>query len=691
MFVGFSMQGQRAFALVSPEYIETKVIGSAGLDSGSVIKSDSQDNLYISGLFNQGTLDFNPGEGIDNFTNAFATYDIFLTKYNSDGTYAWTKTWGGTGSDGVYDLAFDSDDNIYLATEFFTTVDFDPGEGEDIRTSAGSVDIALIKINADGSYGWTKTMGSTSHDRLQTIQIASDDSVYIAGKFNLTFDFDPSEEGVDIHTSAGSYDMFFSKFNTDGSYVWTKTWGGTGSGDSVNKIALDSNNNIFLTGCLTGTVDFDPSEEGIDVKISNGSNDVFLTKYNSDGTYAWTKTWGGTTNDFGFAVTVNSNNDIYVAGSFQLTVDLDPSEEGINNVTSIGSEDISISKFTNDGIYDFSYTWGGTGMDGFYSIDFDEENNWYVGGIFSGTIDFDPSVAGEDIIAPVGPHDMAFVVFDENDNYLLTKSFGSSNPTETTWYDEYLNKLSISGNNLYLTGFYIDTTDFDPEATTDEYTSVVNSRDIFYTTYNLVFLPAVVTSSATTLTQTGAILNGEITNTGGGDATTRGFNWGLSDSYGTTATESSGPYGTEVFTTTLSDLNCDTTYHYRAFATNVTGTVYGSDVSLTTNDCPSSSGSRARPKSTPPVPVTVVTPDAVDALPATPVIPVNKPACLISLTLRQGSRGEQVRCLQTKLNITSDGIFGPITKASVINFQKAHLLVPDGIVGPITRGEMNKI
>ena len=59
--------------------------------------------------------------------------------------------------------------------------------------------------------------------------------------------------------------------------------------------------------------------------------------------------------------------------------------------------------------------------------------------------------------------------------------------------------------------------------------------------------------------------------------------------------------------------------------------------------------------------------------------------CLLTLTLRQGSTGEQVKCLQNKLNITSDGIFGPITKATVITFQKTNLLVPDGIVGPQTR------
>lgn len=69
--------------------------------------------------------------------------------------------------------------------------------------------------------------------------------------------------------------------------------------------------------------------------------------------------------------------------------------------------------------------------------------------------------------------------------------------------------------------------------------------------------------------------------------------------------------------------------------------------------------------------------------------PSGPSACSITLTLRQGSKGEQVKCLQAKLHIPSDGIFGPITRESVILFQKAHFLAPDGIVGPKTRGGLN--
>ena len=63
--------------------------------------------------------------------------------------------------------------------------------------------------------------------------------------------------------------------------------------------------------------------------------------------------------------------------------------------------------------------------------------------------------------------------------------------------------------------------------------------------------------------------------------------------------------------------------------------------------------------------------------------------CTLTQTLKQGSKGTEVKCLQTKLNLLVDGIFGKKTKATVILFQKAHNLTPDGVVGKKTRGEMN--
>ncbi|MCC7160811.1 peptidoglycan-binding protein, partial [Candidatus Nomurabacteria bacterium] len=66
------------------------------------------------------------------------------------------------------------------------------------------------------------------------------------------------------------------------------------------------------------------------------------------------------------------------------------------------------------------------------------------------------------------------------------------------------------------------------------------------------------------------------------------------------------------------------------------------------------------------------------------------PTCTITKTLKQGSKGAEVKCLQSKLNITQDGLFGKLTKQSVISFQKNHNLTPDGVVGRRTRAKMGE-
>lgn len=207
LFVIFSFSVQKVFALVLPQYVETKVVGGTNLDWGQSVKVDSNGNVYVLGGFFSDTIDFDSGEGIDNISNV-GSVDIFLTKYDAGGLYEWTKTWGSLSNDGPYSMAFDSDNNVYLATEFSGTIDFDPGDGVDNHTSAGNIDIALIKLNADGSYAWVEVIGSINEDRLMTVQIALDGEIYIGGKFRGTVDFNSGVD-VDEKTSLGDYDSFF--------------------------------------------------------------------------------------------------------------------------------------------------------------------------------------------------------------------------------------------------------------------------------------------------------------------------------------------------------------------------------------------------------------------------------------------------------------------------------------------------
>ena len=103
-----------------------------------------------------------------------------------------------------------------------------------------------------------------------------------------------------------------------------------------------------------------------------------------------------------------------------------------------------------------------------------------------------------------------------------------------------------------------------------------------------VVVPTVSASSATSITTTSATLNGSIDDTGGDSATARGFEWGTDTSYGTIVS-SSGSYGTGAFTTDLTSLTCNNSYHFRSFATNSAGTASSTDVSFSTSACPVSS------------------------------------------------------------------------------------------------------
>ncbi len=493
--------GEYASALSIPRYEGSRVVGGTGAyDWGVSMNTDSLGNLYYIGEFESASIDLDPTSGIDTFTNNGAT-DVFLTKINSNGTYAWTRTWGGTGTDNVYSIAFDSLNNVYITLEFSDTIDFDFSPAVDSRTSAGGVDMALIKVNADGTYGGVRTIGGVGSDRLFAVEIDSLDNIYIAGRFRNTVDFDPGL-GVDSYTSAGNYDAFFSKINSNGTYAWTRTWGSTGI-DTVNDIALDTANNVYLVGGYAGSVDFDPFAP-TDSFTSNGSSDVALTRYNADGTYAWTRTWGGVGFDLGQDVQISPAGSVYVGSLFAGTVDFDPTVS-VNNFTSNGDSDIAVSKFSSGGTYNFTYTWGGALVDEPYGLAFDADGKWYIVGVFNGPTDLDPTT-GINTVSSNGTYDQFLSVFDASDNYLASKRFGP--PDEFDWYDEIPYDVHVAGSKLYVIGGYSNTADLNPEVGTNSFTSA-GGLDLYYSTYSLAN-PGVTVSP----------LSGLITTEAGGTATT---------------------------------------------------------------------------------------------------------------------------------------------------------------------------
>ena len=369
----------------------------------------------------------------------------------ASGDFLWAKGIGGTGLDAGYRIAVDSNGNVYTTGLFSGTVDFDPGVSIFNLTSAGSSDIFVSKLNSGGDFVWAKSMGGTGSDEGHDITVDSNGNVYIAGFFSGTADFDPGADTSNL-TSAGSVDIFVSKLDSSGDFLWAKSMGGTGF-DNVYCITLDSSGNVYTTGFFYATVDFDPGI-GIANLTSVGSGDIFVSKLNSNGDFIWAKSMGGTTDDSGFGITVDSSNNVYATGAFSGTADFDPSA-GTSNLTSLGSVDIFVSKLNSSGDFIWAKSMGGTGDDQGNSITIDPSGNIYTTGYFYGTADFDPG-AGTSNLTSVGSGDIFVSKLDSNGNFVWAKSMGGTD------YDQGSSISVDSSGNVYTSGAFSGIVDFDP-------------------------------------------------------------------------------------------------------------------------------------------------------------------------------------------------------------------------------------
>src|SRR4030042_83458 len=148
----------------------------------------------------------------------------------ASGSYGWSYAWARSNGSlteeyGGQDVAMDSGGNIYITGAFGSTVDFNTtGEGdEDIHSASGAGDyndIFITKYTASGSYGWTRTIGTSGEQIAYAIAVDNDNNVIVLGKFSGTVDFDATD-GTDNHASSDG-NIFITKYGSEGSFQWSR-------------------------------------------------------------------------------------------------------------------------------------------------------------------------------------------------------------------------------------------------------------------------------------------------------------------------------------------------------------------------------------------------------------------------------------------------------------------------------------
>ena len=381
-------------------------IGTTTNENSYGVAVDGSGSVYVTGAF-QNTVDFDPGAGSSTLTSA-GGYDIFVLKLNLSGNFLWVKSFGQSNNDFGLGTALDSSGNVYITGYFQGTVDFDPGAGSSPLTSAGGIDVFVLKLDSSGNFQWAKGFGGTGTDSVYEIVVDAAASVYTTGYFNSTVDFDPGSGTANLGPAGGGGDVFVSKLTSSGNYVWAVGFGGIGS-DYGRAIAVDGSGNVLVTGNFQVTVDFDPGAGSSNLS-SAGDQDVFISKFDPAGAFVWAKGFGGTGYDVPQSISVDSSGNAHITGAFNGSFDFNPGA-GTSILASAGDDDAFVSKIDQSGNFLWAAHMGGTGSDGGQSIEVDGSGNVRVVGYFSLTADFDPG-AGSSPLTSNGSTDVFISRFD---------------------------------------------------------------------------------------------------------------------------------------------------------------------------------------------------------------------------------------------------------------------------------------
>lgn len=440
-----------ASTLYAQKFEWAKSFGAIKQDKGASISVDAFGNVYTTGSFGS-TVDFDPSiPAVANLT-ASGLQDIFIHKLDHAGNFLWVKSFGGNVSDEGLSITVDAVGNTYTTGYFQGIVDFDPGPATYNLTSGWNTDIFVLKLDSSGNFLWAKSFGGGPEERGTSITVDTTGNVYITGSFKGTVDFDPGAATNNL-TATGTADVFILKLDTSGNFIWAKSIGGN-SIVNATSISIDTLGNVYTVGLFLGTADFDPGAASTNL-TSAGMADIFVVKLDASGNLIWVKSFGGSSHDVGFSITVDAHGSVYTTGTFEGTADFDPGPATFN-LTSVGLTDFYILKLDSSGIFMWATSFGTNLQDFALSINHDDSGNIYTTGLFSGTVDFDPGPAINNL-TPVGQSDIFLQKLDASGNFIWAKSFGGSG-SGCIAYSITLDPLG----NIYTTGLFENTGDFDP-------------------------------------------------------------------------------------------------------------------------------------------------------------------------------------------------------------------------------------
>lgn len=385
------------------------------------VATDSAGNVIVTGTV-VNSLDFGGGP-----LPSAGGFDIFVTKFDPTGAHLWTKIFGGMTDDEGSGIAVDASGNSYVAGYFTGAIAVDAVN----LTATDLQDALVIKLDPNGQVLATRPLGGLGNQRANAITVDSLGNVVVTGTFDGEFN-----TALGVIPTVSFLDGFVIKLGNDLTEQWQKAFGGSGN-DEGEALTTDSTNHIYLTGFFDETVDF-----GGGIIADGGSDDVFLAKLDSAGNHVLSKGFPQDGDQYGDAISVDGDGNIYLAGDFDIHLDM-----GGGLVDSKGDSDVYVAKFDPTGAHVYTKTFGDALGQYMRAMVVDKMGNVVFVLGHDGTVDYGGGPITN--VGAVGSVDIVVAkLLGTTGDHLWSRRFG--NPS-----DQQARCITTDGmNNIFVGGYF---------------------------------------------------------------------------------------------------------------------------------------------------------------------------------------------------------------------------------------------